>query len=401
MALTPSLRSGLALSLALATGGCVSTAVYEAGDVYYREGPEQAIAAVDGGPVREADQAVVALEKAVALLEIGQYAESAGLLRAVAAELELQSGNAGAALATAVVNDEAAPYRPEGFERVFIHTLAMADWLALQDVPTAATEAELALAAVDGVECDACTFPFTRYLAAVTFEALGDPVRALDVLAEAVAESPGVPFLDEELQRMADAEPCPAFDHPDDLMTPGADSRRILYVVLLLGRGPVKVPNSVPVPWTHAVAWPSYEARWPDGVGGAVLLAEGGSGHRAEILADVLPLARASLRARLAGLVARESVKTVAQEALVVELGEEHWALELLGRLLFSMADQPDLRHWSTLPATCQVIRVAADGFDQCELVYLGPAGEPVDREILELPPEWESGPLFVTRRMP
>lgn len=401
MALTPSLRSGLALSLALAAGGCVSsTPVYQASDVYYQEGPEQTIRAADQLPSREADLILVALEKAVALLEIGEYAESAAILGASAAELDLQASDAGVAARQAGVGEEA-PYRPEGFERVFIHTLAMADWLALQDVATAATEAELALAAVDGVECDACTFPFTRYLAAVTFEALGDPVRALDVLAEAVAESPGLPFLDQELQRMAEAEPCPPFDHPDDLMTPAADSRRVLHVLLLLGRGPEKVPDVVSVPWSDMISWPAYQARWPEGVSGAVLLSEGGRGHRAELLTDVLSLAQTNLRARLARHLSHETGTTVTEGSLAVELGGVQLSLKQVWRDFVAMSSLPDLRHWSTLPATCQVIRVAVDTVEWCELVYLGPDGEPIDSEVLELPAEWESGPLFVTRRMP
>ena len=298
------------------------------------------------------------------------------------------------------VGDEA-PYRPEGFERVFIHTLAMADWLALQDVATAATEAELALAAVDGVECDACAFPFTRYLAAVTFEGLGDPIRALDVLAEAVAESPGIPFLDEELQRMAEAEPCPAVDTVDDLLTPAADSRRVLHVLLLLGRGPEKVPDVVPVPWSDMIPWPTYQARWPEGVSGAILLAEGERGHRAEPLADMLTLAQSNLRARLARHLSHETGTTVTETSLAVQVGGVQLTLGQVWRELVAMSSRPDLRHWSTLPATCQVIRVAVDAVEWCELVYLGPDGEPIDSEVLELPAEWESGPLFVTRRMP
>jgi len=398
----PALRVRLALTLALAAGGCLTTApVYDTGEVYYGEGPEQAIAAADGGLARGTDPTLVTLDKAVALLEIGDYEQSAGLLGACATPVDVAPEAAKPTKAWSKVNDPAAPYRLEGFERVYVHTLAMADRLALQDVAAAAAEAELALATIDNLGCDACTFPFTRYLAAVTFEALGDPVRAFDVLAEAVAENPGLPLLDEELQRMADAEPCPAVDDPGDPLTPNADSRRILYVVLLLGRGPVKVPNAARVPWSDVMPWPSYQERWPPGTGGAILLAAGGHGREAEPLNDMLALAQASLSARLGHLLARETGSPASHQDVTVALDLGHLSLGMSIRALLATMYPTDLRHWSTLPATCQVIRAAVDAVDRCDLVYLGPDGEPVDREVLELPPEWESGPLFVTRRMP
>jgi hypothetical protein len=155
------------------------------------------------------------------------------------------------------------------------------------------------------------------------------------------------------------------------------------------------------VPWSDTIVWPTYQARWPEGVGGAILLAEGGRGHRAEPLTDVLGLAQASLRARLARHLSHETGSTVTEASLAVEVGGVQLTLGQVWRELVAMSSRPDLRHWSTLPATCQVIRVAVDAVEWCELVYLGPDGEPIDSEVLELPAEWESGPLFVTRRMP
>ena len=61
-----------------------------------------------------------------------------------------------------------------------------------------------------------------------------------------------------------------------------------------------------------------------------------------------------------------------------------------------------DLRHWSSLPASLQVVTLRfPDELDSVDLVYYSPDGFEVDREIIELPDTWIGGRLFVTRRMP
>jgi hypothetical protein len=391
----------LLLPLLLAGAGCASTALYETTDRYYAEGPEKAIQTIDRGEFRSADRTLAALEKAVSLLELGDYAASAALLDGCADALDRARHDPGTALASVLANDEAGAYHAEAFERVLVPTLALCDVLALQDLDAAAVEAERALAAVDTAPCPACRFAFTRYLAAIAFEEMGDRERALSTLAEAVAESPDLPFLNAELERMAGDEECPAVDpEPEPASPPGT---RVLYVLLLLGRGPQKVPEGVAVPWSHEVVWPRYVPRLPEGVTGARLEVAGGPGRDSVPLSDVAALAERSLRARLGGLVAKESVKTVAQEAVVQSLGDDYgWEAELFGRTLFALFDRADLRHWSTLPASCQVLRVPLpDDVAACDLVYLTPDGLEVDRETLDLPAAWQQGALFVTRRMP
>jgi len=368
--------------------GCVSSQLHQAGESYYAAGPEQALAVLDDETIPGRDEVLASMERAVVLQELGEYEESNLLLAGAASALEGSNWGSADGGVSLLVNDAAAGYRGEEFERVYVHTLAMANSLALQDVESAARAAERALAAIDESRCDGCRFPFTRYLAAVSFEHAARPEEALTVLVEAVSESPGLPFLRSEMSRL-EAAPVGAV--------------RDLYVLLLLGRGPANVEQGVGVWPSHAVAWPRYVPRPPSPVTHARVVAAGRVAQRSVELTGMEVLAAASLRARLSGLIAKESVKTVAQEALVHNLGEDHGpGVEFLARTLLALADHTDLRHWSTLPASCQVLRVEVPpDIDAVQLVYAAPNGAAVLEERLPLPDEWSSGPLFVTRRVP
>jgi hypothetical protein len=380
------------LLLALIAGsGCTSTAIHEASSGYYVEGPEKTLRVLEYAKIRSEDRMLASMEQAVALQELGAYEKSNQALAASVRQLESTPPEP----LRWLVNDEAGSYRGEYFERVYLHTLAIANWLALQQAEFAVEEAENALASIEAVSCARCRFSFTRYLAALAFEAAGQEDRAVEILAEATAENPWSSFLRTEWHRVSQKLDL----GPESAST--TTNGRVLYVVLLLGRGPQKVESALPVPPSHAVSWPDYVSRGPQAVDGAQL-AIGHSRHRSTALTDVEELARTSLDQRKKVLIPKEIGKTVAQEAIVRELGKDDPGAEWLGRLLFSIADRADLRHWSTLPASCQVLRVPlSESVAACDLEYLAPDGRVVDHESFDLPPSWSEGPLFITRRMP
>ena len=381
------------------TAGCTSTAVIHSSDVYYGAGPDPALDALHPDWIRPKDQVLAAMERAVALQELGYYEDSNHELELCLEELDEPDSDTVARL---LVNDEAGAYRGELFERVYLHTLRVANHLALQDAAGAAETADALLSAVAAGPCAACRYPFSRWVAAVAFEATGDLDRAAETLAEAVAESPDLPFLQQELARIG--QPAGAADLPGLAPPPPEHGGpRELVVLLLLGRSPVKVEHSVWVPPTHSLAWPRYVTMDP----GRVLAARVEVGHVRRVEASPLTwmedLARTSLKARLGALLAKETGKTLAQEAVLKGLEDDgEWELAVLGRVLFALADRADLRHWSALPGTCQALRVTIPtGLNRCELVYTGPDGREVEREVLELPEQWRGGPLFVIRRVP
>lgn len=376
----------IALVVAVGMTGCASnSALRHASTTYYTDGPEGALERLEAEPAPARDAALIAMERAVILQELGAYEESNRVLREA---LDLQGRTAGNP-ASLLVNDRAAPYRCEPFERVYLHTLAVANHLSLGSTEAAVEAAEDALEAVDDCGCDACRFPFTRYVAALAFEGHGLTNRALESLVEAVAESPSIEFLEREMDRLS----------ADDIPSPG----RELVVLLLMGRGPEKVEHGAGVYPGHAIVWPHYVPRPQGAIARAHLEAGGRSLASAVPLTDINELAEASLHSRMGGLVAKETGKTILHEAALRSIGRHHGHdLEFVLRGLLAIADRADVRHWSTLPASCRVLRTSVPpDVESVDLVYTTAAGQPVFTEALPLDPEWTDGTIILTRRAP
>lgn len=373
----------------LAATACTSTShLTDASASYYLEGPDDALAKLDPEQVPPRDAVLVAMERAVVLQELGEFEKSNEILAQAARTLDGPDPHPGAS-ASLILNDRAAAYRCEPFERVYLYTLAVSNHLALHDIEAAALAADQALEAIEQSGCSACRFPFTRYLAAIAFEHYGQRQHALEVLGTAVAQNPDITFLRSEMNRLN--------------TTAMRSDARDLYIFLLLGRGPEKIENGVPVYPGHAIAWPHYVPRPPGTVALARVDANGNPLQSAVPLTNIEELAQTSLRSRMAGLVAKETGKTVAHEALLRYLGDDQGhGVEFLARSLLALADRADLRHWSTLPSSCQVVRVELpQDLDTVQLVYASETGATVHAEDLLLPADWRSGPLFVTRRVP
>lgn len=380
---------------------CVSSGVWEVSNHYYYEGPESALARLESEEVRPQDQQLLELERAIALQELGRYEESVETLRAVAQARAENPTSVADAVASMTVNDASAAYSLEYFEEVYLHTMAAVNALALQDLVGADKELNRALELMEAQPCAQCRYTFSRYLAAIVDEELGDEEEALATIVEASAEKPSLTWLAREVERVAGEPSGP------DVQPASVDRRdeagRVLYVVLLLGRGPMKVEEAVYLPPSHGVAWPAYIDRGPDVVVRARLLLSDRPPVDSVELTQMLELGRASLKARRAALIVKESTKTIVQEVVASSVEDEHgFELGWLLRSLFLLGDHADLRHWASLPATCQILRVELpSAMQSCSLEYLGAGGHPIDREVLELPSEWTDGPLFVTRRMP
>ncbi|MCP4896005.1 MAG: hypothetical protein GY906_03440 [bacterium] len=391
----------LAIScLVLPSFACVSGGVWQVSERYYGEGPESALASVDPEEVRTQDQHLIEMERAIALLELGRYEESYDALYQLSQGDSSESGTAGDAVASMVINDAAADYELEYFEQVYLHTMAAVNALALQNVEIAAHELDLGLGLAESQPCEHCRYTFTRYLGAIVGEELGYHDEAQAIIDDSVMERPNHAWLRKEAARLRGAPP------DSDNRAARLESRggkRVLYVLLLLGRGPVKIEQGVYVPPTHGVAWPEYVNRGPDTVVAAQIQINDRKPDVSVELNRVLDLAQASLSARKTGLIVKESAKTAAQEVVAAQVEEESsYGLGWLVRSLFAAADRADLRHWASLPASCQVLRVELpDDILSCQLEYRGPAGQIIDQEVLDLPQEWAEGSLFVTRRMP
>jgi hypothetical protein len=354
-------KLGAVLATVVALSGCATNAVDYVGYAYYSYGPDITLELLDEGDVFPEDRALAEVERAVALLELGQYPESAAALSR--AKLFLESGR--------MVDPKSPPWQPEYHERVMMATMTIADALAMQDPANAAIWADGAMSAVAEVDCEACRFNFTRVLAAMAYGGAGRFDDGLDVLADLDVEGRGEDVGEALRTRLQRGIPG---TQPAGMAPPPVEPDRSLTVILLLGRGPYKEYDRLEIDGSETIRWAQYLPRDPQVVTWASVEVE--DPVISVELTDVEDLAVASLRLRA--------------DRIVMAGGAG------AGR------KPGDLRHWASLPASLQLITVDVPiWMDSIDLVYYSPDGYEVDRENLQLPDSWTGGPLFVTRRMP
>ncbi len=348
--------------LASVAAGCASTTFPWLTASYYGQSPEAALTVLDVLPVADRDAVLATMEESMIRLELGDYQRS----REVALR-GLDWLDNGAGEPTAPQNF----FRGESFERVWLATVVMLDSLARQDEKHAAHDAERVLAGIRSSDCAPCAFAFSRWTAALALARVGRVEEARGALAEAVRAKPDQPFLLAELARLGGLPDLAS----GLLLLPGPEGStpeggpRELVVLLLLGAGPDKVVVDAPGPDGAPTSRLRFVASaWDTGEVG-VVATDTGEVHPAVVLTDMTELAEASLESRLGA-------------------GD--------------LAGDGDLRTWSTLPATCQAVRLALPGTaGWVELTVVDDAGETVSEEIVELPSQWRTGPLFVVRRVP
>ena len=354
-------KPGAVLAAVVALSGCATSAVDYVGYAYYDFGPEITLELLDDGEVFPEDRALAEVERAVALLELGSYAESAAALSR--AKLLVESGRA--------YDSKSPPWLPEYHERVMMETMRIADALAMQDLPNAAIRADGALAAIAEVDCESCLFNFTRVLAAMAYGGVGRFDDGLDVLSELTVEGRSEDLVGEMRSRLERGIPG---TQPEGLAPPPVEPERSLTVILLLGRGPFKDYDRLKITRSETIHWARYLPRDPQVVTWAAVEAE--------------------------------------DPAISVEFTDvEELAVESLGlradRVVMAGGagagpKSGDLRHWASLPASLQIMTADVPMWiDTVDLVYYSPDGFEVDRENIQLPEAWIGGPLFITRRMP
>ncbi len=354
-------KLGAVLAAAVALAGCATSAVDYVGFAYYFDGPEAALELLDEGDVFPEDRALAEVERAVALLEVGRYEESVAALSR--AELVLANQR--------TVDPKTPPWQPEYHERVMIATMKIADALAIQDLANAAIWADDAVAAAAEVDCEPCRFSFTRVLAAMAFSGAGRFDDGLEVLSEVDLAGRGGELVEALRERLSRGAPG---TQPEGLAPPPVEPERSLTVILLLGRGPYKDYDRLPITRSETIRWTRYLPRDPQAVTWAS--AELEDPAISVELTDVEELAVAGLRLRA--------------DRVVMAGGAG------------AGPNPGDLRHWSSLPASLQIMTFEVPMWiDSIDLVYYSPDGFEVDRENLQLPETWTGGPLYVTRRMP
>jgi hypothetical protein len=355
---------GAGLTLCL---GCVSFGPNSIlSHLYYDYGPEATLEALETAEINPENLALANLEKAMVLTELGDYEESLDALETAALRLDADAETA------AVVSSRGyGPWLPEYHERVLAKTLAMANSLALYDTVGAAAAADLALEEIAAIGCGECQFGFTRLLAALAYGGAGRFSDGLGALEGLEAEGRPAALVGEVRRRL---ERGVAGFQPEGLAPPPVESERFVVAILLLARGPYKEPATLDLGSGQTIPWSRWVPREPQTIAWAVMDLD--EPVRSVELTDVEEVAVAGLELRGRRVIAGDESR--------------------------SKPEKRDARHWTSMPASLQVVAVELPSESNAvDLVFFSPEGDEIDRETIEVPEAWLGGPIFVVRRVP
>ena len=344
--------------------GCASAKLKQARRDFYNGNPSQASGVLlDSEDISSRDRLLYFMEKGLILHHSGNFQESIDTLLSASALMKDQEViSAGEQTGSLVTSERITSYKGEYAERLLVHTYLIMNYLMMNDHEDALVEAKQALEVYDTYP-DACRDDyFTRSLIAHCYEAVGDVNDAYieyKKLAELMSDPTPVADklcalgarlgFDDEVaiyeKYLSETERNPA----------GADAPAELIVFISQGRSPIKIPENIVLPPSIRFSFSTYKDRsgsfFPPTV-----RTSGLSGPADMIATDVGGVLKASLKERLAQIIAKETARVVAKESIAHNIDDP--LLEILVRVVFLIMEEPDTRSWQTLPAYLAMVRI-------------------------------------------
>lgn len=349
--------------LGLSASGCASGKLASARDAFYRGQLDQASAAIPSAEdISGRDRLLYYMEKGAILHHAGDFRDSADLLLDATALIREQDIiSAGQQTASLVTTEWLTDYKGEYAERLLVHTYLMMNFLMLGRHESALVEAKQALEVFDTYP-DACAEDyFTRALIAHCFEALNE-INGAYIEYKKLAELMGDPS--PVARKLCDLGNRLGFydevEHFSQFLPPSGSNhanRQIGEAIVFVSQGqsPVKRPQNIVLPPSIRFSFSTYEDRSPHLPPPSVgTLA--GAGPAGIITTDVGQVLKASLKERLAQIIAKETARVIAKEAIANNIDDAN--VEALVRIAFFIMEHPDTRCWQTLPATLSLVRV-------------------------------------------
>lgn len=278
---------------------------------------------------------------------------------------------------TWLVNESAASYKGEGYERVQLHTALAMTYLARGDREGVGVEARRANKLLETEE----TLYEKQYqagglghlMSAIAYELQGSYDNAYIDYKRMVDKGVGVELAGKALVRIAHrlhySEEYGALEEKFGAAPEIPSDAANIVVIAGVGLGPFKMENTVTLPLAHGVGQfsvPEFVQR-PQTVGAIELRMTGASAPlRTSSIEDVARVAKENLADRMAWLAVksalRGALKYEATRQLGRELGKNNDSGEaigyIVGGLLTMATERADLRAWMTLPDTWQAARM-------------------------------------------
>jgi hypothetical protein len=338
-----SLRTGRCLLLvALAgTAGCASTSFDRARDQFYAGRAEQADQTLAADTPKSKDQILYLMERGMVRQQAGRYQESSRDFITAADKIEeFETYSLSRGAGSWVVNDTLYTFRGKPYERALLHAFTALNFFAEGDWEGAAVEARRIHDALQpAVLGDYPDDPYARYVAGFCMEMLDDPSNAAVQYQKASDLADGV-VIDPDTGHVAEPSESPT--------TPASAPAHELICFIQMGRA------ARPHPPTHprfSTAGPVYAELYA----GDLYLG------RSYTLVDTARLAELTMQEESTRTTLKTAARIAFKEGLAqaAASGTNHEEVGDLTRLiLFGLLEQPDFRHWSTLPRWLQVARV-------------------------------------------
>jgi hypothetical protein len=210
---------------------------------------------------------------------------------------------------------------------------------------------------------------FAYYLSAIVYELNREYNDAYIDLKKVQEIQPGVPFVENDLLRMASLSGL-SDELKENVARLGRqprmmDAKREGEILIFFGCGmaprktEIKIPIPIPDVGIIALAFPKYEPV-PNPIQYAALYDRQGRLHgRTFVLTDLEAIAIRNLEDRMPTLALKQVLRSTIKGVMVKTARDEGgWAAELVANLYNVITEQADLRCWQTLPQNMQVARI-------------------------------------------
>ncbi|MGI2257972.1 COG3014 family protein [Shewanella sp. GXUN23E] len=399
----------LLVSLSLLLGGCAGSSLfvsYPSQMASVRQAlnsatPASALPSLQAG--LDGQDALLYAQEAGRVAQInGDFKTSENYYRQAMADYQAQDGKAiisasdiGATASGILLNDNAIPYRGPAFERIMLHQYQALNFLftgdyqaalvevrrtnelqaqeqqrfesksVVQDIENGQVAAEMRrLGQVAGNLDNAFLNAYSYYVTGLIYELLGQPNDAFIDYRKAERLSPGNPYLQQTLVRLAKTLHMPQYQEFKqrwgDALLPRKNEGQL---ILLLERGLVPAKQSFTVPFTIDGYWqrvtlPTYSGRNPQVP--SATISGAGKPLKTAPLANLDAMAINALRQQMPAILLRQGARVAAKAEMNRQAGGKHNQYQdnvgAVAMELFNLvSEQADRRSWLTLPQQAQI----------------------------------------------
>ncbi|MGE5085351.1 MAG: COG3014 family protein [Bacillota bacterium] len=388
---------GLFFILSLSACATYQGKVQSAREALTHHNYEEALKVLEPLAAKEdGDQLVYLLDAGVAYQIAGKIKESNNtFLKADRLSELLDYHSVSRVTGSLVLNEEMVQYKGDTFEKIFINAYLAMNYLEIGQLDDALVEARRINEKYTKYRQEEKQKfelnPFSKYLSALIWEASRNYDDAYIAYAEAYKLDPMIPGIDEDLIRSAKL--ARRMDTYQDWKKkfPGVKedpnwynkSMGELVVIYQQGWGPRKVTssNEYRLPSLRPVPSETQRAR---------LIVDGLEPVMSHPIYNVEQAAIQTLTEDYGVLVAKRIAGLASKAVVADQVRQKNKLLGDLTFLALNLADRADLRQWSTLPQTIQLIRVPlAAGTYQFSVEGLNSAGavtgERLDKQTVEI----------------